>query len=169
MSHPYRPEKPNSLAKMVYSLNKAPLFMRSWLMSKAFGSKIPFAGRASLRIQHLDHERCEIKLSNRKKNQNHIGTLHAAAMALAAESATGYLVGMNVPNGKIPVIKQLSVTFEKRTKGSIIAKAHLTPEQIESMHTQEKGEVLVAVTITDEDNKNPVQCAMLWAWTPKRT
>ena len=156
MTSGFRPDQPNSLAKMVYSMQRAPVFMRSWLISKAFGSKIPFAGRASMHIAHLDHESCEIRLTNRKKVQNHIGTLHAAAMALAAESATGYLVGMNVPNGRVPVIKQLSVTFEKRTKGSIVAKAHLTPEQREIMVSQEKGEVLVAVTITDEEGKEPV-------------
>lgn len=158
----------NQVAKMVHMLNKAPSFMRVWLRSKAFGLKIPYAGRASIRVQHLDNIQCVIELRNRRKVQNHIGTLHAASMALAAESASGYLVGMNVPDGKIPVIKKLSVEFNKRTKGNIVAKAHLTDEQINQMKELEKGEVTVAVSITDEEMKEPVNCTMVWAWTPKR-
>ncbi len=57
---------------------------------------------------------------------------------------------LNVPDDKLPLIKSLKVDYLKRATGSLRAVASLTPEQIQTIHTQEKGEVLVAVTVTDE-------------------
>ena len=47
------------------------------------------------------------------------------------------------------------------------AVAHLTDEQIALMQTQEKGEVTVAVKVTDAQGIEPVLCEMIWAWVPK--
>ena len=158
----------NKVASIVSTLKKSPTFMQSWVLSKAFSFMIPYAGRSKVRIEQLTHEKSVITIKNRRKVQNHIGSIHATAIAIAAESATGYLVAMNVPDTSVPVIKTLKVDYEKRCKGNIRAVATLTEAQRESMRTQEKGEVNVAVTITDAENKEPVQCEMIWAWTPKR-
>jgi len=48
------------------------------------------------------------------------------------------------------------------------AVASLSDEQIQMMQQQEKGEVLVKVTVTDANNIEPVVCEMLWAWVPKK-
>ena len=45
----------------------------------------------------------EVVLPNNRRIQNHIGGLHACSMALAAESATGMVVGMNVPDTHLPL------------------------------------------------------------------
>jgi hypothetical protein len=48
------------------------------------------------------------------------------------------------------------------------AEAMLTQEQIAMMQTEERGEVDVAVTITDGESKEPIFVRAIWAWTPKR-
>ena len=75
-------------------------------------------------------------------------------MALLAESATGLLVGMNVPDRSVPVIKTLHVDYLKRCHGDLKAVARLTDEQIEQMTSIEKGEVTVEITVTDERGKS---------------
>ncbi|MCY1380400.1 hypothetical protein D9M69_682170 [compost metagenome] len=89
-------------------------------------------------------------------------------MALLAESASGFLVGMNVPDDKLPLIKSLKVDYLKRASGGLRAEASLTPEQIQAIHSQDKGEVLVAVRVSDESGNEPIQCEMLWAWVSKK-
>ena len=89
-------------------------------------------------------------------------------MAMIAESATGALVGLNLPNSVVPVIKHMGIDYTKRAKGDMRAEAKLTDEQINAMQTTPKGEVNVAVTITDSEGKEPIQAQMIWAWTPKR-
>ncbi|MDN3647538.1 DUF4442 domain-containing protein [Reinekea marina] len=158
----------NKVSKTVARLEKAPKFMRTWVLSTAFGTMIPYAGRSKVRVEKLTHSQSVITIKNKRSVQNHIGSIHATAIAIAAESATGYLVAMNVPDSSVPVIKTLKVDYEKRCKGNITAEAHLTDAQREQIKTQEKGEVTVPVTIIDGENKQPVQCEMIWAWTPKR-
>jgi len=89
-------------------------------------------------------------------------------MALLAETATGFVVGMNLPDDKLPLIKSLKVDYQKRTKGDMRAVATLSNEQIQLIRTTPKGEVLVPVVVTDESGQEPIQCEMLWAWVPKK-
>ena len=48
------------------------------------------------------------------------------------------------------------------------AVATLTDEQIKKIQTEEKGEVIVSVRITDEANVEPINAEMTWAWTGKK-
>ncbi|MCK5894713.1 MAG: DUF4442 domain-containing protein [Endozoicomonadaceae bacterium] len=157
----------NRLSRMVANTHKAPAFMRPWLLTKIFGATIKFAGTANVQIHHLSHKESSLTIQNRKRVQNHIGSVHACAMALLAESATGYIVGMNVPDDSIPVIKSMHIDYVKRATGDLHAVALLTNEQIQQMHTTKKGEVTVGVTITDDKGVEPIKAEMIWAWTPK--
>jgi len=64
---------------------------------------VKLAGTAGLRVEKLTEREVEVVLKNKRRIQNHIGGLHACSMALAAESATGMVVGMNVPDTHIPL------------------------------------------------------------------
>jgi acyl-coenzyme A thioesterase PaaI-like protein len=158
----------NRLARLVKKIQGYPAFLRKPLLNFALRKTVKLVGTAKVEVLELNKQRSEFRLKNRKKVQNHIGTIHAAGMALIAETATGMVVGMNVPDDKVPVIKTLKVDFLKRAKGDLVAKAHLTEEQIQDILTLEKGEVEVAVTVTDSEGKEPIGCKMLWAWTPRR-
>jgi len=158
----------NRLSRIVANTQKAPPFLQSWLLTKVFGTAIKFAGTAKVEINYLSHQESRLTIKNRKRVQNHIGSVHACAMALLAESATGYIVGMNVPDDRVPVIKSMHIDYVKRATGDLKAVAHLTDEQLQQILTTEKGEVTVAVTITDEKGVEPIKAEMIWAWTPKR-
>ena len=88
-------------------------------------------------------------------------------MVLLAETATGMVVGMNVPDDKLPLMKSIHTKFVKRSNGHMKAEAFLTSEQIEQINTLEKGEVTVKVKVTDQTGEEPVICEMIWAWIPK--
>ena len=102
----------------------------------------------------------------KRQVQNHIKGVHAAAMTLLAETATGMVVGMNVRDDCLPLAKELKVAFKKRAQGALRAVATLTVEQRALMQQSDKGEVQVQVTVTDETGAEPVQCEFTWAWIP---
>src|SRR5690606_20384294 len=108
------------------------------------------------------------RLKNRKKAQNHIGSVHAAATGLLAESATGFLVGIHLPDNKLPLLKQMQIDYIKRSSGDLTAVVTLTAEQTAAKHNEDKGEVTVAVSITDSVGVEPVNAKMTWAWVPKK-
>ncbi len=158
----------NRLAGIVSKINALPDFARSRALSLFFGKAVPFTGTAGIRIESLDQDRCVISIANKRRVQNHIGGVHAVASLLLAESATGFLVGLNVPDDKVPVIKTAHAEYTKRAKGDMRVEAHLTEEQKQRMRTEEKGETAVAVTIRDSEQKQPIEIEMVWAWTPKK-
>ena len=154
----------NRLEKTVRKLDKYP----KWILSKAIGNTVKFAGTSGMDFEEMTKEKVIVSLKNRKKVRNHIGQIHAAAMVLLAETATGMVVGMNIPDDKLPLMKKLEAKYVRRSTGRMRAEAWLTEEQKEQIQTQEKGEVLVPVKVTDESGEEPVICQMLWAWIPKK-
>ncbi|HQV40959.1 MAG: DUF4442 domain-containing protein [Moraxellaceae bacterium] len=158
----------NNLIRIVGKFDFLPPNLRSTVISKIFGRVVPLVGTAGLRYDELTPERVVVSIRNRRPVQNHIDGVHAAAMALLAETATGFVVGMNLPDDKLPLIKSLKVDYQKRTKGDMRAVATLSNEQIQLIRTTPKGEVLVPVVVTDESGQEPIQCEMLWAWVPKK-
>lgn len=158
----------NRLAGLVNRINQLPAFARSRALSLFFGRAVPFTGTVGIRIESLDQARCVISLANKRRVQNHIGGVHAVASLVLAESATGFLVGMNVPDDKVPVIKTAHADYTRRAKGDMRVEASLSPEQRQRMRSQDKGETSVSVHIYDADNQEPIEMEMVWAWTPKR-
>ena len=157
----------NRLSKLVKATSKLPKGIRSTLWSKAFGRVVPMVGSANIRYLEVSHAKVVVKIENHRAMQNHIGQVHACAMALIAETATGFVTGMNVPDSCIVLIKSLKIDFKRPTQGAMTATATLTDDQQKLMQSTEKGETLVAVKVTDESGEEPIQCEMLWAWVSK--
>lgn len=157
----------NRLSKLVHSTARFPQGIRTALWSKAFGRIVPMVGTAKIRYLEVSASQVTVSLANHKAMQNHIGQLHACAMALLAETATGFVTAMNVPDSAIVLIKSMNADFKRPSKGAMTATATLTAEQQKLMQSTEKGETLVSVTLQDESGAAPVECQMLWAWVAK--
>ena len=157
----------NQLQRVVESSKWLPANIRATVVSKILGKVVPYVGTTGLLYEEISSERVIVSIRNQHKVQNHIKNVHAAAMALLAETATGFVVGINLPDDKLPLIKSLKVDFYKRTKGDKRAVATLTPGDVARIATEPKGELWVPVTVTDESGNEPIKCEMLWAWIPK--
>ena len=59
-------------------------------------TQVKLAGTARIWVEEMSGTKAIVTLKNRRRVQNHIGGIHACGMALAAESATGIVVGMYV-------------------------------------------------------------------------
>jgi len=157
----------NQLKRVVDSSKWLPANIRAAVVSKILGKVVPYVGTSGLLYEEITSERVIVSIKNQRKVQNHINNVHAAAMALLAETATGFVVGINLPDDKLPLIKSLKVDYYKRTQGDMRAVATLTPADVARIQNEPKGEVLVPVTVTDESGGEPIKCEMLWAWVSK--
>jgi len=157
---------PNRLERQLDRLNEVPAFARPWFRSVVMRRAVPFTGTAGLDFLQMTPGLVEIGIRNRKKVQNHIEGIHASAMNLLAETATGMVVGMNVRDDCIPLAKELRMAFKKRATGDMRAVATLSDEQRALMQASDKGEVNVSVLVTDEAGVHPVECEFVWAWIP---
>jgi uncharacterized protein (TIGR00369 family) len=160
--------KPNSLSRAVAKVAGYPAGLRNRLITFMFTFKVRFAGTGGCEFESLEEGRAVLRMKNRRKVQNHIGGVHAAGMALLAETATGAAFGMTIPDTHLPLLKTMHIDYVKRANGDLRAEATLTPEQRQHILTQEKGNVMVPVRVTDEDGNEPIQAQMTWAWVPKK-
>ncbi len=154
----------NQLASVVHKLNAYP----KWLLSWAIGRKVPYVGTSGVRFEEMTTDRVIVSLKNKKRVRNHIHQLHACAMLLLAETATGMVLGMNIPDDKIPLVKTMKNDFVKRSTGAMRAEAIFTKAQKEQIEKEEKGETTIQVKVTDETGIEPIICEVVWAWIPKR-
>eukprot|EP01006_Ploeotia_vitrea_P004131 TRINITY_DN113912_c0_g1_i1.p1 TRINITY_DN113912_c0_g1~~TRINITY_DN113912_c0_g1_i1.p1 ORF type:complete len:172 (+),score=13.99 TRINITY_DN113912_c0_g1_i1:48-563(+) len=157
----------NAMRRQVAQLSKVPQFLRPTLRNFALGRAVPFTGTAGLNYEVLTENEVKVSVKNRRPVQNHIKGVHACAMALMAETASGFVVGMNIPDDKLPLLKQMTIQYKRRTEGNMQAVATLTPEQIDLIRNTDKGEVVVPTEVTDETDVPPIQVEMVWAWVPK--
>lgn len=157
----------NKLSKLVHATSKLPQGIRSAVISQFFGRVVPMVGSAKIRYVELTASQVTVELANHKAMQNHIGQIHACAMALLAETATGFVTAMNVPDSAVVLIKHMKIDYKRPSKGAMRAIATLSPEQQQLIQRTEKGETVVYVTVTDESGEAPIQCEMLWAWVAK--
>ena len=155
------------MRRTLAKLESMPSWLQPKLRSWAIGRTIPFVATAGLNIEALEETRLIVTVDNSKKVQNHIGTVHAAASALLAETATGLVVGMNVHDGAIPLMKSMKIDYVRRAQGGLKAVAELTQANAERLRTEDKGDVIVPVHVTDESGAEPIVCEMTWAWIPK--
>lgn len=160
--------QPSPLQRAVRLLDSAPAALRKRLVTALFNSQVKFAGTGGVRFEELSAERAVLTLGNRRRVRNHIGGIHAAAMALLAESATGAVFGMNVPGDKLPLLKSMHVEYLKRTQGGLRAEASLSAAQRAEIAGQERGNVSVTVRVTDDSGEEPIQCRLVWAWVPRK-
>ncbi len=158
--------RPNRLARTLGQLDRVPAVARPWARNLVLRRAVPFTGTAGLQYVEMTPQRVEVAVANQRRVQNHIHGVHAAAMTLLAETATGMVVGMNVRDDCLPLAKELKVAFKKRAQGALRAVATLTDDQRALMQQSDKGEVQVQVTVTDETGAEPVQCEFTWAWIP---
>ncbi len=158
----------NPLARAVAALDYLPHPARSRLLTLLFTRSVRFAGTGGIRFESLDRQRAVLRLANSSRVRNHIGTVHAAATALLAESASGAVFGINVPPDRLPLLKAMHIDYVRRAEGALVAEASLTDEAREQIECEERGEMIVPVTVTDSSGAEPVHCEMLWAWVPKR-
>ena len=159
----------NRTAKLVGYFHIIPQPLRSKVMSFLLGLNIPFFGTTGVFVHELSQGKAVMSVKNRRRVQNHIKGVHACAMSVLAESATGMLIGMNVPDDKLPLIKTMNIDYRKRAQGDLKAVAQLTTEQIGHIRATDKGELTVPVTLSDAAGNEPATFEMTWAWIPKRS
>ena len=142
----------NRMSKMIQMIDKIPVG-KTFFRSKVLGNVVPFTGNSSLKFEKIEADEVVISLKNNRSVQNHIKQVHACAMALVIETATGFVVGMNVPDDKILLIKEMHLKYVKRSSGKVKGTASLTESQIDQIKKliSHPGETKVTLNINNNN------------------
>ena len=161
----------NQFTKLLSVTKYLPAGARASILSKAFGKVVPYVGTTGIYYETVDPNQVVVSLNNTKAVQNHIGSVHAVAITLLAETATGFILGLNLPSDRVLLIKSYSVNFYRPIKkGQIAAVASLSDEQRLDILNTPKGEMIIPCVIHDRESdsdRDPIVVEMTWAWIPK--
>ncbi len=167
-SSPLPSHGPNRFAQLLTRLQGWPDGWRRALVGFGFGLYSPYFRTNRCRITVLSPHRVSVAIVLRRRVRNHVGGVHAVAATLAAEYASGLLVGQHVPDSAIVVVKAIHIELRKPNRGSVCATATLTPEQARAIAHEPKGSLQVPVSIEDGQGQTPITGYMDMAWLPKQ-
>lgn len=94
---------------------------------------VPFAAAAGLSVIHSEPGHAVIRIPNERRNQNHVGTIHAAALALVGETAGGLaLLGHPKVSGLLLLAKGLQIRYRRPAKGAANASARVGEDELDA-------------------------------------
>jgi len=136
-------------------------------MSRLMQEVIPFNRPHRLTVKSLSDERCEVVLPFRRRNLNHVGTMHACALATAAEYASGLCVLSAFGVGRIRlVMADLKMAYSRRGDSSCVAEAKLPSDVLAEVQKKLKAEGRCAFElhseVRDADDEVVAEAQITW-------
>lgn len=137
-----------------------------WLFTRIVCFKAPYFASISPSITRLEPGLCQAHIRQRRRVQNHIGTVHAIALCNLAELCAGLVTDVSIPADMRWIPKDMTVRYLAKAKGRIAASARPTTGLVSAA---EPYAATIAVTLTDEAGQ-AVASADIHMWlSPRRT
>ncbi|WP_263834458.1 DUF4442 domain-containing protein [Salinibacter sp.] len=157
----------NPFVRIADRYEGTPPRLRPPLVTQAVGEVIPFVDTAGCFVEAYTPCRVAVRLDNEERLHNHLGGLHAAALALLAETASGLVVALNVPDGSSPLLRTMDISFENFARDAVQAEATLTDAETSQVRSRPLGQIAVDVALTAPGDDTPLVAGTLtWAWVP---
>lgn len=141
-----------------------PRSLQQRALSYAAGLAVPYLATSSVELLEVDAGEAVLALRNRRKVQNHMKGVHASAMFLLAEAATGVVLSANLPDGSRFATTHIEIDYKQKAVGDLKAIARLTPEQRHMIAHEERGRLRVPVTLTDARGEEPATFIIEWSY-----
>jgi acyl-coenzyme A thioesterase PaaI-like protein len=135
-----------------------------WLFGRAVCFRAPYFATIAPRFVALEPGRCEVRMRDRRRVHNHIGTVHAIALCNLAELSAGVMAEATMPPGMRWIPKGMTVEYLSKATGSMHAVA--TPE-IPVVASDSGHEWPVVVQVADQAGK-AVFRARIMMWVSPR-
>lgn len=136
-----------------------------WLFSRIICFKAPYFGSIRPLLLVLEPGRCEARLRQRRRVQNHIGTVHAIALCNLAELCAGLVTDVSIPGDMRWIPKGMDVRYLAKARGEITATAR---PRVTPASAAEPYDLVVEVSLRDPAEVE-VAAADITMWvTPRR-
>ena len=135
-----------------------------WLFSRAVCLKAPYFATIAPRFVALEPGRCEVRMRDRRRVHNHIGTVHAIALCNLAELSAGVMTDATIPAGMRWIPKGMTVAYLKKAVGTMHAIA--TPD-VAAVESAQGYAWPVSVRITDPAGDAVCQASIMMWLSPR--
>lgn len=139
-----------------------------WLLSFALGRIVPFNKAHHFRITQVLEQGVELRLPYRKSNCNHLGGLHACALATLAELTTGVslLAFLGTSEYRL-ILARLEMDYHYQARQAVRALFELDPSWLEEeirapLKAASKVTVPCTIELYDEGNHHIATGTVHW-------
>ena len=105
---------------------------------------VPYTGSIGARVIRVEPGRAEIVLPDRRAVRNHLGCVHAIALANVAELAGNLALAFGIPDDARFIVAGMSLDYKKKARGDITAMG-----EAPIITTNERREYEVKVRLLD--------------------
>ena len=135
-----------------------------WAFSRMLGVMIPYTGSIGARVEVLRPGHARVTLRDRRAVRNHLGSIHALALANLGEVTSGLATLMSLPPGTRSIVTELTIEYLKKARGTLTAESHVTVPTAISAAT----DVVVPCEIVDASGDTVARTRVRWRLAPPR-
>jgi acyl-coenzyme A thioesterase PaaI-like protein len=138
----------------------SPLPGGRWLFTQLVKWMIPYTGSVSPRVDVLEPGYAKISITQRRRLEQHLGSIHAIALMNVAEFASGAAMTTALPAGYRGIVTKMSIEYFKKARGTVTAESRpKLPDPID-------GEYDFESTITDQAGDLIARATVRWRLGP---
>ena len=134
------------------------------LFSFGIGLFAPYSGTVGARVERLEPGYARVRLDDRRRVRNHLGSIHAVALTNLGEITTGLAVLSTLPPELRGIVLELDTEYLKKARGRLVAEASFVLPAIEADGSRCRAET----RIRDRDGDTVAELRADWLIGPRR-
>lgn len=132
----------NPLVRRIASVRRWPA--GGYLVDLAVAAFAPFNAAAFVHVESLAPGEARTSMRDRFFRRNHLGSIHAMALATLGEITGNMAILSALPEGSTMIVTSYSIEFVKKARGTVRAACDVDPRALPA-----EGEVVLETDIVD--------------------
>src|SRR5262249_42216239 len=127
------------------------------IFRRLFRAQVPYSGSIRATVLVLEPGHAQLAMQDRRTLRNHLGSIHAAALANLGELASGLAMTTAVPAGVRAIALGLSCEYVKKARGTLVAESRVQVPEV-------RGDLDHEVTAEIRDGQGEVVATARVRW-----